>query len=904
MIANLDRPGATPMRLFGVTVHADSEAAAPMLDEISLSLAAGEWIHVVGVNGCGKSTLARLLAGLYDGWRGGEIDRAFAGMRAAPVVLQRPQSQLFGETPREEVQFALEWHQVPPDRIANRVNRALEAVGLSDWADTRWEGLSGGQMQLAAIAAAAACESPLLLFDEATSMLDDANRGAVIKLARDRHRRGTAIVWVTQRLDEIGAADRVVALADGRLLYDGDGRTFLYGKQDEGSPCEACGLRLPYLAEAAREMKRRGRLANPLPLSDEEWREVLGDARRQAGTPTARFDDRSVTVEEQTITLDEHTMTIDKCKSTLDEHLLAIDEQQALMVDGLPLQDGTGRLTLAPGTVTLVAGANGAGKSHFLEKLAGLRDPEGCAIRYGNDSLWLRKRGRMRGRRLNPQALLRYGYAGQAPEQGLIFRSLDAEMQYSLQPYARQAGVRADELMRANADRALSAVGWDRSWLPRDPHRMSGGERRRAALAALFATEASWLLLDEPTAGLDREGHEQLARHLTQQKLQGCGIVLVSHDLDWALPLADRVLLLQPDGGMMMCSPDELVAHPERLTRVGLQAPLWLRIAAASRRDSCPNEAWRSPQALADALAASGRLEAPGRGKAEEHEGAGQSPAVNGRVSASAERNSTPKRKEATANVARRRQLSHRMASFDPRAVWLGYVLLSIGLFSLSTWPGLLAGAATVIGVIAAARIPLRRWRGIIIGYVAFGILFAGWAALDWFDRGGLRIGWDPDVFFGTLFPFARTFIVLLVGLGVPLIMTPLSLRRALVQLVPESRRVPAFWQRIVLTVTLTIRFVPVLLSEWERFGRIFLARGKMARRTPGAMIRKLRDIALPLLLALFRMADEVALALESRGVQRDVQPTRSANLRWQLRDTLLTAGSVALGGMLLLLLD
>jgi len=844
------------MQLFGVTVHADSEAAAPMLDEISLSLAAGEWIHVVGVNGCGKSTLARLLAGLYDGWRGGEIDRGFAGMRAAPVVLQRPQSQLFGETPREEVQFALEWHQVPPDRIADRVNRALEAVGLSDWADTRWEGLSGGQMQLAAIAAAATCESPLLVFDEATSMLDDANRTAVIKLARDRHRRGTAIVWVTQRLDEIGADDRVVALADGRLIYDGDGRTFLYGEQDGRSPCEACGLRLPYLAETAREMKRRGRMADPLPMSDEEWREVFGGARCEAETPAARVDDRSVTVDEQ-----------------------------ALTVDGLPLQDGTVRLMLAPGTVTLVAGANGAGKSYFLEKLAGLRNPEGCAIRYGSDSLWLRKRAGMRGRRLNPQALLRYGYAGQTPEQGLIFRSLDAEMRYSLQPYARQAGVRADELMRATADSALSAVGWDRSWLPRDPHRMSGGERRRAALAALFATEAPWLLLDEPTAGLDREGHEQLARHLAQRKLQGCGIVLVSHDLDWALPLADRVLLLQPDGGMIMCRPDELVALPGRLAHSGLQAPLWLRIAAACRDSNSAGEAWRSPQALADAIAASGCLEAPKRGEGK-GERAGQSAA---------------KRQEVPA-VAARRQSSHRMASFDPRAVWLGYVLLSIGLFSLSTWPGLLAGAATVIGVIGAMRIPLRRWKGIIIGYIVFGILFAGWAALDWFDRGGLRIGWDPVVFTGTLFPFARTFIVLLVGLGVPLIMTPLSLRRALVQLVPRSRRVPAFWQRIVLTVTLTIRFVPVLLSEWERFGRIFLARGKMARRTPGAMIRKLRDIALPLLLALFRMADEVALALESRGVHRDVQPTRSANLRWRLRDALLTAVSVALGGMLLLL--
>lgn len=883
MTANLDHPGMPPLRLLGVTVQADSDAAAPMLDEVTLRLNAGEWVHVVGVNGCGKSTLARLLAGLYEGWRGGEIDRGFAGMRAAPVVLQRPQSQLFGETPREEVQFALEWRQVPPERIADRANRVLEAVGLSEWADTRWEGLSGGQMQLAAIAAAAACESPLLVFDEATSMLDDANRTAVIRLARDWRRRGAAIVWVTQRLDEIEAEDRVVALADGRLIYDGDGRTFVYGEQDGLSPCEACGLRLPYLAAAARELKRRGKLADPLPMSDEEWREALGAAGFGTEEPSACAG-------EDGWTDDGHAPQMDECAPKKDGLALAID--------GFRMRDGTARLTIASGTVTLVAGANGAGKSHFLEKLAGLRDPEGCAIRYGNDSLWLRKRAGMRGSRLNPQALLRYGYAGQAPEQGLIFRSLDAELQYSLEPYARRAGMRADELMGANADRALAAVGWDRSWLTRDPHRMSGGERRRAALAALFATEASWLLLDEPTAGLDREGHEQLARHLMQRKLQGSGIVLVSHDLDWALPLADRVLLLQPDGAMRMCKPSELVAHPGRLARSGLQAPPWLRVAA-SFRDSSPGEAWRSPQALAEALAASGRLDAPKRDDAPSERKA-PSPAAKGSESASAERVLAAMTGKVPANAAKRRQSPHRMASFDPRAVWLSYALLSIGLFSLSTWPGLLAGACGVIAAIGAARLPLRRWKGIIVGYIVFGTLFAGWAALEWFDRGSIRIGWDPAAFAGTLFPFARTFIVLLIGLGVPLIMTPLSLRRALVQLVPAGRRVPAFWQRIVLTVTLTIRFVPVLLSEWERFGRIFLSRGKTARRTPGAMVRKLRDVALPLLLALFRLADEVALALESRGVRKDAQPTRGANLRWGMRDTLLAVGSAALGGMLM----
>jgi len=368
-----------------------------------------------------------------------------------------------------------------------------------------------------------------------------------------------------------------------------------------------------------------------------------------------------------------------------------------------------------------------------------------------------------------------------------------------------------------------------------------------------------------------------LAQHLSRLKQEGRGVVLVSHELDWALPLADRVLLLKPDGAMMDCMPSELVAHPERLALCGLQAPMWLRIAAAYG-GALSGEAWRSPQTFAQAISAVG----------------------SGSEGPAGEIAPMP-RHERSAPTARRRQSAHRhrLAKFDPRAIWLGYALLSIGLFSLSTWPGLLAGAAVVVGIIAASCIPLRRFRGVIIGYMLFGLLFAGWAAVEWFDRGSVRIGWDHAVFVGTVFPFARTLIVLLIGLGVPLVMTPLSLRRALEQLVPGRRRTPAVWQRIVLTITLTIRFVPVLLAEWERFGRIFLSRGKDIRRTPAAFIRKLRDIALPLLLALFRMADEVALALESRGVRQDVQPTRGTNLKWRKRDTMLAAAAVALGALL-----
>ena len=294
--------GLAPLELERVTVFGgEEEAAEPAvrLREATLTLAPGEWVTVVGVNGSGKSTLARLLAGLLPESMNGSVRRGFAGDdEVSPIVLQQPKAQLFGETPREEVVFALEWRGVAADRIAAYAERAIHRAGLAALADEPWERLSGGQQQMAAVAAATAYPSSLLVLDEATSMLDEDNRDAVMRRVRELHASGTAVVWVTQRLDELGPDDRVIAVGAGSLAFDGRGREFLYGTAGDGtgrgqreqreqrgqlsgdvwplSPCLSVGLRLPYLMELALELRRLGKLSDPLPVTEQEWRTVWG----------------------------------------------------------------------------------------------------------------------------------------------------------------------------------------------------------------------------------------------------------------------------------------------------------------------------------------------------------------------------------------------------------------------------------------------------------------------------------------------------------------------------------------------------------------------------------------------------------------------------------------------------
>jgi energy-coupling factor transport system ATP-binding protein len=102
-----------------------------------------------------------------------------------------------------------------------------------------------------------------------------------VQMARDLNRNGTAVVWVTQRLDELEPESRVIALGEGAILFDGNGREFLYGVIDEveqsQSPCLKCGLRLPYMAALALELRRLGKLRDPLPVTAQQWRKVLGN---------------------------------------------------------------------------------------------------------------------------------------------------------------------------------------------------------------------------------------------------------------------------------------------------------------------------------------------------------------------------------------------------------------------------------------------------------------------------------------------------------------------------------------------------------------------------------------------------------------------------------------------------
>ncbi|GAA3409625.1 ATP-binding cassette domain-containing protein [Paenibacillus hodogayensis] len=263
---------------------ASGDEAEAVLKRLVLTIREGEFVAVIGRNGSGKSTLLRVLGGLVP-LRGGELAVGGSG-RSIGMVFQNPDAQLVGETVYEDVCFGLENAAVPAEEMPERARTALASVGLNVAPDEPVENLSGGQKQLLSVAGAIVTGARALLLDEPTAMLDPASKRNVLEAVCRLHEGGTTVVWSTQAMDEIGYADRVIALDGGRLVFDGTPEQFLYGDFRPGEsvdedgellpcPCRTLGFRLPYPVEVAHRLVRSGVPLRTLPLHPDQLLEAV-----------------------------------------------------------------------------------------------------------------------------------------------------------------------------------------------------------------------------------------------------------------------------------------------------------------------------------------------------------------------------------------------------------------------------------------------------------------------------------------------------------------------------------------------------------------------------------------------------------------------------------------------------
>lgn len=200
------------------------------LDGVSLSIEEGSFVAVVGRNGSGKSTLAKhlnaiLIPGSGKVWvRGLDTsleENTLDVRRTVSMVFQNPDNQLVSSVVEDDVAFGPENLGVEPAEIRRRVDMALKAVGMYDFRRKAPHQLSGGQKQRVAIAGALAMESPCIVFDEPTAMLDPSGRAEILGIIDHLHDTGKTIVLITHFMEEASHADRIIVMDKGRLKYDG-----------------------------------------------------------------------------------------------------------------------------------------------------------------------------------------------------------------------------------------------------------------------------------------------------------------------------------------------------------------------------------------------------------------------------------------------------------------------------------------------------------------------------------------------------------------------------------------------------------------------------------------------------------------------------------------------------------
>ncbi|KAA9423918.1 energy-coupling factor ABC transporter ATP-binding protein [Listeria monocytogenes] len=241
--------------------YEDTEKYA--VKDVSISAQKGEWVALVGHNGSGKSTIAKLLNGLLfpeDGLiKIGHFVLSEKNIwdirRQVGMVFQNPDNQFVGATVQDDVAFGLENHGVPHDTMVERVESALNEVGMQSYALHEPARLSGGQKQRVAIAGVLALQPDVIILDEATSMLDPRGRAEVMETIRImREQEDITVISITHDLDEVLFADRVIVMNNGEVHSEGTPQEIF----EQADAMREIGLGIPFIIELQEKLVAGG----------------------------------------------------------------------------------------------------------------------------------------------------------------------------------------------------------------------------------------------------------------------------------------------------------------------------------------------------------------------------------------------------------------------------------------------------------------------------------------------------------------------------------------------------------------------------------------------------------------------------------------------------------------------
>ena len=535
----------------------------PALKAVSLNIAAGEMVAIVGSNGSGKTTLARHLNGLLLPTEGkvrvSGLDTSLPDNRQrifsmVGMVFQFPEDQMVATVVENDVAFGVENLGLPPEEVRQRVEAALREVDMWESRSRPPHLLSAGQMQRVALAGILAMKPRCIVFDEATAMLDPAGRRTVMEMMHRLHQEGLTIIYITHYMEEAAQAERVIALDRGQIALDSSPlEVFL----DEES-LQGLGLDLPPAMKAAALLRKTFPAMPQGLLTMDDLLAALPQAPEPADVPEFPTV-RSLTEPEAMIEVSalSHTYLLNTPFA-----------QQALYDIDLRVMKG--------GAQGLIGGT-GSGKSTLMQHLNCLFKPFSGHVRVGQFDFGLPD--------VNVYQVCQIvGLVFQNPEAQFFEQYVGDEIAYG----PRLQGMEKPAL-RQRVQWAMEMVGLDfETFKDRFTFTLSGGEKRKVALAAILALQPEVLLLDEPTAGLDPQSRMELITHLQALRAEGLTFVVSSHHMEDLVELTERLLVLHKGRVAMEGALGEVFAHSEVLETLGLTPPPAARIAERLRKNGWP----------------------------------------------------------------------------------------------------------------------------------------------------------------------------------------------------------------------------------------------------------------------------------------------------------------------------
>ncbi|MDK2820265.1 MAG: energy-coupling factor transport system ATP-binding protein [Clostridia bacterium] len=484
------------------------------IKNITLNIRQGEFVLLTGSTGCGKSTLLKCLNGIIPHESIGEFhgDMIINGMntREYPIrvlakqvglVFQNPDEQIFSTRVMDEVAFGPENLCFPRQEIKERVEWALEKVGMKDYMYTTTNALSGGQKQRVAVASVLALKPRVLVLDEPISQLDPRGAKEVLAVVKKLSDEGMTIVMVEHRIHEVARwADRVVVMDRGEIvLNEPVGKAFKHI-----ALFKKLGLRIPRI------------------VGQQDSLNWLGGHTIRTQTRSNLSDGR------KTVEIRDLWFSYENKKSS---------REKKWILKGV-------NLDIYEGEMVGIMGNNGSGKSTLMHHLAGIYRPQRGSVKITGKPTKKYNAYKLAGT---------VGIVFQNPSLMLTCDTVCEEISFG----PKNLKMPKEKIARRVTE-FLDTMELD-SFKDYHPQTLSGGQRLRCAIAAILSMTPQVILLDEPTSGQDIYHIRKLMEVCRQLVKQGRTVIFITHDLEIALEYANRIIVMDDGRISKDCSPAQVV---------------------------------------------------------------------------------------------------------------------------------------------------------------------------------------------------------------------------------------------------------------------------------------------------------------------------------------------------------